>query len=249
MRRIVGQGASPVAAQVLEIKLVVAEITGQLFGRGRFEGFLRRLAQRPRQPAGHGVRQGPAVGIQKAVQNRSTATRHGHLEPPPLARIEAELDGIEALGARLLASSEPDYPPLLAQLGADLHGNCPVLWIAIDEDDNDANRLYAALVQSVEPLGLTWDLDVDIVTKDGEKTDEQKAAQEAQDAKEGEEQSGEKQQGEMSNERVQKQEMTPEEAKQLLEALRQDERTVIPIPQQRRSRFATPDNSTKGKTW
>jgi hypothetical protein len=43
--------------------------------------------------------------------------------------------------------------------------------------------------------------------------------------------------------------MTAEEAKQLLEALRQDERTVIPIPQQPRGRFATPDNSTKGKTW
>lgn len=86
-------------------------------------------------------------------------------------------------------------------------------------------------------------------SKDGEKSDEEKAAQEAKDAKEGEEKSGEKQQGEMSNERAQKQEMTPEEAKQLLEALRQDERTVIPIPQPRQTRFATPDNSTKGKTW
>jgi Ca-activated chloride channel family protein len=82
--------------------------------------------------------------------------------------------------------------------------------------------------------------------KDGEKSGDGKSAQEA---KEGDEKSGEKQQGEMSNERAQKQEMTPEEAKQLLEALRQDERTVIPIPQQRRTRFATPDNSTKGKTW
>ncbi|MGL5017184.1 MAG: hypothetical protein ACRDBP_03555, partial [Luteolibacter sp.] len=85
--------------------------------------------------------------------------------------------------------------------------------------------------------------------KDGEKTDEEKADQEAKDAKEGDEQSGEKQPGEMSNERTQKQEMTPEEAKQLLEALRQDERTVIPIPQPQRNRFSTPDNSTKGKTW
>ncbi|MEY3896419.1 MAG: hypothetical protein RLZZ214_1939, partial [Verrucomicrobiota bacterium] len=78
--------------------------------------------------------------------------------------------------------------------------------------------------------------------KEGEQKD-------GKDAKEGEEKSGEKQQGEMSNERVQKQEMTPEEAKQLLEALRQDERTVIPIPQPQRTRFSTPDNSTKGKTW
>lgn len=44
--------------------------------------------------------------------------RVSNLEPPPLERIEAELDGVEALGARLLASCEPDYPPLLAQLDA-----------------------------------------------------------------------------------------------------------------------------------
>ena len=74
-------------------------------------------------------------------------------------------------------------------------------------------------------------------------------AQRRPDAKKGEEKSGEKQQGEMSNERAEKQEMTAEEAKQLLEALRQDERMVIPIPQQPRGRMATPDNSTKGKTW
>ena len=69
------------------------------------------------------------------------------------------------------------------------------------------------------------------------------------EAKDGEAKDAEKSQGEVSNERAAKQEMTPEEAKQLLEALRQDERTVIPIPRQRQSRFATPDNSTKGKTW
>lgn len=38
--------------------------------------------------------------------------------PPPEQRIAAEIDGVEALGARLLASCEPDYPPLLAQLDA-----------------------------------------------------------------------------------------------------------------------------------
>ncbi len=85
--------------------------------------------------------------------------------------------------------------------------------------------------------------------KDGEKPGEEKSPQDAKDAKKGEEKSDEKQQGEMSNERAEKQEMTAEEAKQLLEALRQDERTVIPIPQQPRGRLATPDNSTKGKTW
>jgi hypothetical protein len=38
-------------------------------------------------------------------------------------------------------------------------------------------------------------------------------------------------------------------AKQLLESLRDDERTVIPIPQPRRTRNSIPDNTTKGKTW
>lgn len=85
--------------------------------------------------------------------------------------------------------------------------------------------------------------------EDGKKPGEEKSPQDGKDAEEGDGKPGEKQEGEMSNERAEKQEMTAEEAKQLLETLRQDERTVIPIPQQPRGRFATPDNSTKGKTW
>ena len=85
--------------------------------------------------------------------------------------------------------------------------------------------------------------------KDGKNADDGKDAKDSAQKKEGSEKSGDEKEGTMSNERNQKQEMTPEEAKQLLEALRQDERTVIPIPQQRRSRLLTPDNSTKGKTW
>ena len=86
-------------------------------------------------------------------------------------------------------------------------------------------------------------------SKDSEKPGDEKSPQDTKEAKDGEAKDGEKSQGEVSNERAAKQEMTPEEAKQLLEALRQDERTVIPIPRQRQSRFATPDNFTKGKTW
>ncbi|MES2658201.1 MAG: VWA domain-containing protein [Verrucomicrobiota bacterium] len=85
-------------------------------------------------------------------------------------------------------------------------------------------------------------------SKDGKKPEDGKP-QEAGDEKQDAAKPGEEKEGTASEERVQKQEMTPEEAKQLLEALRQDERTVIPIPPQRRSRFTTPDNSTKGKTW
>ena len=84
--------------------------------------------------------------------------------------------------------------------------------------------------------------------QDGKKSEDGKAKdaaeQKSEDGKSGE-QNGET----MSNERSQKREMTPEEAKQLLDTLRQDERTVIPIPPQRRGRYTTPDNSTKGKTW
>jgi DNA processing protein len=38
--------------------------------------------------------------------------------PPPQAEIEDELAGLERLGARLIASCEPDYPRLLAELDA-----------------------------------------------------------------------------------------------------------------------------------
>ncbi|MEQ1731250.1 MAG: AAA family ATPase [Vicinamibacterales bacterium] len=50
---------------------------------------------------------------------------------------------------------------LLTQLATTLRdqAGCTVLWIAIDTDDNDANRLFAALVQAVAPLNLTWESD------------------------------------------------------------------------------------------
>jgi Ca-activated chloride channel homolog len=85
--------------------------------------------------------------------------------------------------------------------------------------------------------------------KEEKKQEDSKDSKGSKDSKEGEKKEGEEQPGEMSNERVEKQEMTPEEANQLLEALRKDERMVIPIPQPQRTRQTTPDNSTKGKTW
>jgi len=38
--------------------------------------------------------------------------------PPAADDVEREIEGVEALGARLVASCEPDYPPLLAELDA-----------------------------------------------------------------------------------------------------------------------------------
>lgn len=66
------------------------------------------------------------------------------LTPPPADRIAAELDGLEALGARLIASSEPDYPPLLAQLDA------PPPLLAIRGDASLLHRPTIAIVGSRE---------------------------------------------------------------------------------------------------
>jgi len=55
--------------------------------------------------------------------------------------------------------------------------------------------------------------------------------------------------GSFSEERREPGEMSKEEAAQLLEALRQDERSVIPLPDARTHRQAVPNNTTKGKTW
>jgi LuxR family maltose regulon positive regulatory protein len=48
---------------------------------------------------------------------------------------------------------------LLAQLASDPPRNLAVLWIGIDTDDNDTNRLFTALVQSAQPLSLSWEID------------------------------------------------------------------------------------------
>jgi Ca-activated chloride channel family protein len=85
--------------------------------------------------------------------------------------------------------------------------------------------------------------------KDPKESKDPKSDGKSEEAKDGEEKPGEKQEQGVGNERGEKQEMTKEEARQLLEALRGDERTVIPLPQQPPNRLARPDNSTKGKTW
>jgi DNA-binding CsgD family transcriptional regulator len=50
---------------------------------------------------------------------------------------------------------------LLSQLAAGIgNGNTrKVLWVALDDEDNDANRFFATLCRAVVPLGLTWEVD------------------------------------------------------------------------------------------
>lgn len=59
-------------------------------------------------------------------------------------RATAEIEGVEALGARLIASCEPDYPPLLAQLDA------PPPLLAIRGDPQWLKRPTIAIVGSRE---------------------------------------------------------------------------------------------------
>ncbi|GMU68039.1 MAG: hypothetical protein AMXMBFR37_03720 [Steroidobacteraceae bacterium] len=48
---------------------------------------------------------------------------------------------------------------LLAQFAGAAQHSRQVLWLSIDADDNDPNRLFAALVEAIEPLGAVWDVD------------------------------------------------------------------------------------------
>lgn len=54
--------------------------------------------------------------LERLPELSQRAGRGKALTPPPLDRIEAELDAGANLGARLIAVCESDYPPLLAQL-------------------------------------------------------------------------------------------------------------------------------------
>jgi len=84
-------------------------------------------------------------------------------------------------------------------------------------------------------------------SQDGDEGEEPEPAEgeEPAEAKPDEKKSSEEKEGEISEERGDKEQMTLEEALQLIESLRDDERTVIPIPR----RDGRSDNTTKGKTW
>lgn len=104
-----------------------------------------RLARTPRI--------GPLTFAQLLARFRTPAAalealpRFSAQTPPSADRIEAELDGLEALGARLVASCEPDYPPLLAQLDA------PPPMLALRGDAKWLKRPAIALVGSREGSG------------------------------------------------------------------------------------------------
>ena len=73
--------------------------------------------------------------------------RVSNLSASPEERAHAELEGVEALNARLIASCEPDYPPLLAQLDA------PPPVIAVRGDPTWLKKPTIAIVGSREGSG------------------------------------------------------------------------------------------------
>jgi DNA processing protein len=73
--------------------------------------------------------------------------RVSNASAPPEEHAHEEIEGVEALGARLIACCEPDYPPLLAQLDA------PPPVIAIRGDPKWLKRPTVAIVGSREGSG------------------------------------------------------------------------------------------------
>lgn len=73
--------------------------------------------------------------------------RVSSLSAPPEDRAHAEIEGVDALGARLIACCEPDYPPLLAELDA------PPPVIAVRGDPKWLKRPTIAIVGSREASG------------------------------------------------------------------------------------------------
>jgi Ca-activated chloride channel homolog len=75
----------------------------------------------------------------------------------------------------------------------------------------------------------------------------------AKEGEEGQEKDGTKTEKEKSSTEERRQvkpmQMTKEEAQQLMNMMKGEERTVIPIPQQPRRNYLDPNNTTKGKTW
>lgn len=79
----------------------------------------------------------------------------------PRASLLARLaDSVESNPLTLIrAPGGSGKTVLMSQLAAGLGGTRRVLWVALDGDDNDANRFFAALCRAVGPLELTWDVD------------------------------------------------------------------------------------------
>lgn len=62
------------------------------------------------------ARFGNASDALKALPSLTRRSKNGAPKPPPVQRVEEELNATNLYGARIIGSCEPDYPPLLAAL-------------------------------------------------------------------------------------------------------------------------------------
>jgi LuxR family maltose regulon positive regulatory protein len=51
----------------------------------------------------------------------------------------------------------------LAQVAA-ISATATVVWLSLDEDDSDANRLFASLLTALRTIELEWEVDPRILT-------------------------------------------------------------------------------------
>jgi DNA processing protein len=82
-----------------------------------------------------------------ALDDLPRSARTQSLKPPPASRIEDEIASLQSMGARLIASCETDYPPLLAQLDA------PPPLLAVRGDATLAQKRTVAIVGAREASG------------------------------------------------------------------------------------------------
>ena len=101
-----------------------------------------RLARTPR--VGPLTFAGLIARFQTASAALEALPRISRLTPTPAQAVERELDALEAIGARLIASCEPDFPPLLAQLPA------PPPILAVRGDVKTLRKPAVAIVGSRE---------------------------------------------------------------------------------------------------
>jgi LuxR family maltose regulon positive regulatory protein len=93
---------------------------------------------------------------QPATKFRAPRLRHDIVERQPLLRRAHQL----ALNHRLTLVCAPagfGKSTLLAQLAA--AGGAQAVWLSLDEDDNDANRLFASLLFALRDLELEWEVE------------------------------------------------------------------------------------------
>lgn len=76
--------------------------------------------------------------------------------PALLQRLRTSIDTCPI--TLLCAPGGSGKTTLLAQWAHQCSPSTVALWIAIDEDDNDRHRLFAALLRALEPLQLAWDI-------------------------------------------------------------------------------------------